>query len=428
MQITKKNMNSQYQQCVEKLKKVCDILQEEAKTASERKSIYEHTEKIKEPKRIIEVNIPVKMDDGLIRFFKGYRVQHSDIRGPFKGGIRFHPKVDLDEVKSLSFWMSLKCSVVNIPFGGGKGGIEVDPKRLSRNELENLTRAYVGLIHKNIGPHIDVPAPDVYTNPQIMAWIMDEYSKIAGYDEPAVVTGKPVEIGGSLGRDTATAQGGFYVLENIFKKLGLKKEEMTIAVNGFGNAGYNFARIATEAGCRVLAVSDSKGGAYNENGLDINALYLHKKQNGSVLGFSDARDIGNSDLLSLPVKVLVPAALEGVINKENAEDVRAEMILELANGPVTTEGDRIFNSKSRTIIPDILANAGGVVVSYFEWVQNIRSYYWEAERVQDRLAAKMDKAVEEVWRAKERHVCDLRTAAYIIAVDRIRKAIEYRGA
>ncbi len=421
-------MPSQYQQCVEKLKKVCDILQEKAKTASERKSIYEHTEKIKEPKRTIEVNIPVKMDDGSMRFFKGYRVQHSDIRGPFKGGIRFHPKVDLDEVKSLSFWMSLKCSVVDIPFGGGKGGIEVDPRKLSRNELETLTRSYVGLLHKNIGPHIDVPAPDVYTNSQIMAWIMDEYSKIAGHDEPAVVTGKPVEVGGSLGRDTATAQGGFYVLENISQKTGLKKEEITIAVNGFGNAGYNFARIASEAGYKVVAVSDSKGGVYNEKGLDIDALFLYKKQNGSVVGFSESQNISNKELLCLPVKVLVPAALERVITEDNADKVKAEIILELANGPVTTEADEKLNAQGKMVIPDVLANAGGVVVSYFEWVQNIRSYYWEAERVQDRLLAKMNQATDFVWEIKERYDCDLRTSAYIIAVERIRKAIEFRGA
>ncbi|MBD3248002.1 glutamate dehydrogenase, partial [Candidatus Falkowbacteria bacterium] len=374
------------------------------------------------------VNIPVKMDDGLIRFFKGYRVQHSDVRGPFKGGIRFHPKVDLGEVKSLAFWMSLKSSLLDIPFGGGKGGIQLNPKELSQNELETLTRSYVRLIHQNIGPHTDVPAPDVYTNPQIMAWIMDEYSKITGHNEPAVVTGKPVEIGGSLGRDIATGQGAFFTLENISRKLGLEKNKIKIAVNGFGNAGSNFAKIAAAAGYKIVAVSDSKGGVYDENGLNIEEVIEHKKVNGSLKDLPKAKNISNEELLALPVEVLVPAALEGVINENNCKNIKAQVILEVANGPVTSEADSYLVKKGAVIVPDILANAGGVVVSYFEWVQNIRHYYWDKEKVEQRLYEKINKASDEVWEKKEKYSCDLRTAAYMIAIERIRKAIEYRGA
>lgn len=420
-------MANQYKQCMEQLKKTCDVISQINKVEKKIDLTTDEVEILKSPKRIIEVSIPVRMDDGSLKVFTGYRVQHNDIRGPFKGGIRFHPQVDLDEVQSLAFWMTFKCAVADIPFGGGKGGITVDPKSLSEAEKERLTRGYVRAIGRNVGPQKDVPAPDVYTTPQIMAWFMDEYSRNVGENTPAVVTGKPVEIGGSLGRDTATAQGGFFVFENVIEKMQTDKTVTTIAVQGFGNAGMHFARIAHENGYVVVAVSDSRGGIYNKNGLDINAVIEHKKKIGSVVGFVEAQEISNEEILELDAKILVPAALENVITDDNADKIKADLILELANGPVSiSAGEKLF-AKNKIVIPDILANSGGVIVSYFEWVQNIRQYYWDAEKVRRRLKEKINCATNIVWNCKESCEVDMRTAAYIIATERLVKALAVRG-
>lgn len=423
---------NQYEQCLEQLDKICAIIKkmESASVAAELTS-YE-AEVLKHPNRITEVSIPVKMDNGDLKIFTGYRVQHSNARGPYKGGIRFHPQVDLNEVKSLAFWMTIKCAAVDIPYGGAKGGITVDPKKLSQEELERLTRGYTRAIANIVGPDIDIPAPDLYTNPQIMAWFMDEYSRIRGRNAPAVVTGKPVEIGGSLGRDTATAQGGFFVLEEVLKKISdlsssQNKKDIAIAVQGFGNAGYNFAKIAHDAGYRVAAVSDSRSGIMNEEGLDIEKVIEHKNTSGSVIDFPGAKNISNEEILTLPVNILVPAAFENVIPMEMVNNIKANIILELANGPMKIEVSEALAEKDILIIPDVLANAGGVIVSYFEWVQNLRQYYWEAEKVQTRLKEKITKATDLIWETKEKYKVDMRTAAYIVAVERLRKAIKVRG-
>lgn len=420
-------MSDAYKQCMEQFGKTCDVIRGINKTSENIEITQSEIEILKSPKRILEVSIPVKMDDGTLRVFTGYRVQHNDILGPFKGGIRFHPQVNLDEVKSLAFWMTFKCAVADIPFGGGKGGITLNPKELSEGELERLTRGYVRAICHNVGPYKDVPAPDVYTNSQTMAWFMDEYSRIQGQNEPAVITGKPLEIGGSLGRDTATAQGGFFVLENVLEKMKVKKEETNIAIQGFGNAGMNFAKLAHNAGYVVLAVSDSKGGIFLEAGLDIEKVIVHKRETGSVIDFPGAKNISNEEVLELDVKVLVPAALEGVIDMGNVKKIKAKVVLELANGPVTIEAGEELFKKGSVVIPDILANSGGVIVSYFEWVQNLRHYYWTAGKVHERLREKINDATDIVWdRLKESDI-NMRTAAYVVATERLAKALKVRG-
>jgi glutamate dehydrogenase/leucine dehydrogenase len=383
-------------------------------------------EVLEKPQKSIEVSVPVKMDDGSIKVFTGFRVQYSNARGPFKGGLRFHPQVDLAEVKSLAFWMTIKCAVADIPYGGGKGGIEVNPKNLSQAELERLTRGYARAMSKNIGEKEDIPAPDVYTNSQIMAWFMDEYTQIKGKSMPGVVTGKPIEVGGSLGRDSATSQGGYYVLENVLQHMKIERQ-VTIAVNGFGNVGANFARIAEKEGKLVVAVSDSKGGIYNSKGLDIDKVEKHKAKTGSVIDFPGAENISNEDLLNLKVDVLVPAALENVIRKDNYQDIKVKVILELANGPVSREASLKLFQKGIVIIPDVLANAGGVVVSYFEWVQNLANFYWTLEEVSDRLKIKMNEATDKIWKFKETNKVDMRTGAYVLAVKKILKAIQIRS-
>lgn len=417
-------MSNLYYESIEKLKEVAKIIQEESKDASDWEKAYEEIKILEEPQKIIQVSLPVRMDDGALKVFQGYRVQHSNVRGPFKGGLRFHPQVDLDEVKALAFWMSLKCAVADIPFGGGKGGIEVNPKELSEAELERLTRKFVQAMAEHIGPEKDIPAPDVYTTPQIMAWIADEYSKIVGKETPAVVTGKPLEKGGSLGRDTATAQGGFYILENILEKEGSLKEGAKVAVHGFGNAGYNFAKIVSEAGYKVVAVSDSRGAIYKEGGLDIAEVSKHKKENGSVVDFLGADNISSKEFFGLEVDILVPASLENVITEDNEKDIKAKVILELANGPVSKDADIELSKRGVIIIPDILANSGGVTVSYFEWVQNMADEKWDLETVTKKLKDKMEKASLDVWETSKKYDSDLRTAAYLIAVFRIKEAHE----
>jgi len=383
---------------------------------------------LREPMRVLEVTIPVKMDDGSVKVFKGFRVQYNDARGPTKGGIRFHPQETLDTVKALAAWMTWKTSVVDLPYGGAKGGVICNPKEMSEGELERLSRGYIRAIGRFIGPERDIPAPDVYTNPQIMAWMMDEYSKIVGYNAPGVITGKPIEIGGSLGRGDATAKGGMYVLREAAKKIKLDLKKATVAIQGYGNAGQFAHKLVTEMfGSKVVAVSDSKGGIYSENGLDYEKVLAHKEKTGSVINFPGAKNITNEELLELNVDVLIPAALENQITGKNANNIKAKIVLELANGPTTPEADEILYKKGILDIPDFLANAGGVTVSYFEWVQNINGYYWTAEEVYQKLDQKMTKAFWDVMETMEKYKVDPRTAAYIVAVDRVAKAVKIRG-
>lgn len=379
-----------------------------------------------QPKRILQVAIPVEMDDGSLKVFEGYRVQYNDARGPFKGGIRYHPATDLNEVKALAFWMAIKCATVGIPYGGGKGGIKVDSKKLSKAELERLTRGFTRALKDYIGPNKDVPAPDVYTNPQTMAWIMDEFSQIAGYNVPGVVTGKPVEIGGSLGRDKATGQGGLYVLQSLAKKLKFVPQKTRVVVQGFGNVGATIAEFVSNAGYKLVAVSDSKGGIYNQKGLDIKKIFEHKDKTGSVIGLEGTRTITNKQLLELPCDILIPAALENQITENNANRIKAKIVFEMANGPTTPEADVKLFKKGIIVVPDVLANAGGVTVSYFEWVQNLANYYWTEEEVLNKLKPIMNRSFEEVWKLSQTHKIDLRKAAFILAVTRIIQAMKTR--
>jgi len=371
------------------------------------------------PDRDIKVSIPVKMDDGSQKIFEGYRVEYNNNLGPYKGGIRYHPSTDINEVKALAFWMVLKCAVVGIPMGGGKGGITVDPKQLSKGELERLSRGWVQKLSDILGPHKDVPAPDVNTTPEIMAWMADEFGQITGDKSGAVITGKPVDKGGSLGRDTATAQGGFYVFEALKGKLSLDKK-CDVVIQGFGNAGANAAEIWQTAGHNIVAVSDSKGGVYDSNGLDVEKLIQHKMDTGSVLNFGfGSSDITNDDLIALECDLLIPAAFENVITESNADTVKAKVILELANGPISSAADETLHSKNITIIPDILANSGGVVVSYFEWVQNLKNEHWTKQQVFEKLQPMMASAAERVYEKSVESNTDLRMGAFILAIDSV---------
>ena len=383
--------------------------------------------KLRHCKRELTVNFPVKMDDGKVRIFTGYRIEHNIDRGPGKGGIRYHPEVNLDETKALAAWMTLKCAVVNVPFGGAKGSVACNPKKMSIHELERLTRRYASEISIIIGPESDIPAPDVGTNPQIMAWIMDTYSMNKGYSVLGVVTGKPLEIGGSKGRFEATGRGCAICTQLAAKHLGMNLEKATVAVQGLGNVGSTTAQLLSGFGSRVIAVNDSSGGVYNARGLDIKSLLRHKKETGSVVGFKDGDSITNAELLGMECDILVPAAVEGTICAPNAPSVKARMVVEGANGPTTTEADRILADKGIVVIPDILANAGGVVVSYFEWVQGTQSFFWREEEVNSRLQDVMDNAFHEVMELSQREKVTMRNAAYMLAIDRIARAIQIRG-
>ncbi len=383
----------------------------------------ESLEVLKKPKRVLNVTFPVKMDNGRIKYFEGYRVQYNDARGPTKGGIRFHPDVCLDEVKALAFWMVLKCAVVNIPYGGAKGGVTLNPKEYSATEIERVSRGYIRAVHSFIGPKVDIPAPDVYTNPQIMAWMLDEYEKIEGRHVPGVITGKPVEVGGSKGRDYATSMGGAYVLRSMKDITG---EDVTVAVQGFGNVGLNIARILSLWGYKIVAVSDSKGGIYDKDGLDVKGVIAQKESKGTVLGFSGTKKITNEELLELDVDVLIPSALENQITGHNAERVKAKIILEMANGPVSFEADEILRKHNVIVVPDILANAGGVTVSYFEWVQNISGSYWSEDEVLSKLEKIMSDSFMDVRESAGAFKTDYRTAAYIVALERILAAEKMR--
>lgn len=384
------------------------------------------------PDRVIEVSVPVKMDKGAIRVFKGFRVQHNNVRGPYKGGIRYHPDVNMDEVKALATWMTIKCSVVGIPLGGGKGGIIVDPKELSTRELEAMTRRYTAAIADYIGPDQDIPAPDVYTNPQIMAWIVDEYSKIKGKNIPGVVTGKSIAIGGSQGRADATSQGGVYVLEKVLEKYWEKSpEETRVVIQGFGNAGSHMAKMLHAKGFKIIGVSDSKGALYCKDGLHPEDAMTCKIDAGSVAecyGSGESCEMTtNEKLLEVDCDILILSALENQVTAKNAGNVKASIILELANGPVSPEADEILEAKGVKVIPDILANAGGVTVSYFELVQNNMNYYWTAEEVQERLKTIMVAAWEVVHENSVKFNSSFREAAYITAMRRLEDAIKMRG-
>jgi glutamate dehydrogenase (NAD(P)+) len=383
---------------------------------------------LREPQQILQVRIPIKMDNGETKVFTGFRVHYNNARGPVKGGIRFHPEENLSTVKALSAWMTWKTAIVDIPLGGAKGGIICDTKKLSAGELERLSRGYIRAIGEFVGPEIDIPAPDVYTTPQIMAWMLDEYETIVRKSAPGMITGKPIELGGSLGRGDATARGGMFVLREAAKRNNIDLSKAKVAVQGFGNAGQFAVRLVQEMfGSKVVAVSDTKGGIYLESGIKYNDLMDFKTKNGTVTGFPGSKKISNEELLELGVDVLIPAAIENQLTGANADKIKAKIILELANGPTTPDADEIFYKKGIILLPDFLANSGGVTVSYFEWAQDISGYFWSEEEVYKRLDEKLTKATREVLDASKNLKVDPRTAAYTISIKRVADAMKLRG-
>ena len=383
---------------------------------------------LKSPKRELTVNFPVRMDDGSFRVYTGYRVQYSMARGPTKGGIRYHPQVSLDEVRALAAWMTWKCAVVNIPYGGAKGGIICDPKHMSVSELERLTRRFTTEISPIIGPEVDIPAPDVYTDSQTMAWIMDTFSMQKGFSVPGVVTGKPISLGGSEGRGEATGRGCAYTIREAAKELGLKMKGATVAVQGFGNAGSVCANILNdEQGAKIIAVSDSRGGIMNPEGFNPHSVEEYKKKTGSVVGFPGSKPISNEEILAAKCDVLVPAALENQLTAHNADKVQAKIVAEAANGPTLPEADTIFFQKGITVLPDILANAGGVTVSYFEWAQDLQGFFWSLDEVNQRLERVMVRSYADTRRIAQQYKIHNRSAAYVLAIQRVVDAIKTRG-
>lgn len=382
---------------------------------------------LRKPKRELIVNFPVRMDNGDVEMYTGYRVQHNINRGPAKGGIRFSPEVSLDEVRALAMWMTWKCAVVNIPFGGAKGGVLCDPHKLSRAELERLSRRYATEISIFIGPNSDIPAPDMNTNPQIMAWMMDTFSMHQGYSVPAVITGKPLAIGGSEGRLEATARGVQYVTRDAMIDLGMNPEECSVVVQGFGNVGSISARLLHELGCKIVGLSDIHGGVYNAQGIDVHQALHYSKEHGTLTGLPNSEYVTNSELLTLPCDVLLPAALENQLTRRNAAQVKARLIIEAANGPTTPEADVILNDRGVTIVPDILANAGGVTVSYFEWVQDLQRFFWAEHEINNRLETIMTRAYKAVREKSLQQETNLRMGAYLLAVARVAEATEIRG-
>jgi glutamate dehydrogenase/leucine dehydrogenase len=382
---------------------------------------------LRTPKRQLVVSVPTKMDDGSIRVFEGYRVQHNITRGPAKGGIRYHPDVTLDEVKALAAWMAWKTAVVNIPYGGGKGGVACDPHKLSLGEKERMTRRFTSEILPIIGPDRDIPAPDMYTDAQTMAWMMDTYSMTVGYSSLGVVTGKPVQLGGSEGRNEATARGCMYVIEEACKTKRLPLKGAKVAIQGFGNAGLISARLLREKGAKIIAISDSRGGVTNSRGLDVAKAIAHKEKKGRVAGLAGTAKITNEELVELKCDILVPAALENVITADNAKNIKAKIIAEAANGPVTPVADEILHKKGVFLLPDILANAGGVTVSYFEWVQDLQNFFWEEDEVNKRLERIIKRAFHEVHDISKKHKVHMRTAAFMLAVGRVADATRLRG-
>lgn len=408
---------TQYDIAVEQFQRAADVMKLDSNVQ----------EILRKPRRILSVNFPVKMDDGRILLYQGFRCQHNNALGPYKGGIRFHPNVTIEEVKALSMWMTWKCAVAGVPFGGAKGGVTVNPKQLSHDELERLSRSFFSMISEIVGPYRDIPAPDVYTDSQIMAWFMDEYSKFEKNNAFAVVTGKPIIIGGSLGRDAATGRGVAVTIEEAARHLKMDLKKSTCAIQGFGNVGSWAHQFLEEAGVKIVAVSDSRGGVYKKTGLWFNDVAAYKKKTGSIINLPEAENITNEELLELDVDILVPAALEDVITEKNAHSIKAKLVAEGANGPTTPEADDILFKNDITMIPDILANSGGVSTSYLEWVQNLQHLYWSAEEVDQRLKAIMTKAFAEVWRTTQEHNLDMRTGAYIYAIGKVRDAMKIRG-
>jgi glutamate dehydrogenase (NAD(P)+) len=380
------------------------------------------------PMREFKMSLPVRMDDGSVKVFQGFRVQYNDARGPTKGGIRFHPEETIDVVRALAAWMTWKCSLLDLPLGGGKGGVICNPKEMSEGELERLSRAYIRAVYRFIGPERDIPAPDVYTNPQIMAWMMDEYSKIAGKPQFGVITGKPLAVGGSLGRGDATARGGWCTIREAAKKCGMKLKQATVAVQGYGNAGYYAAYLGKSLfGCKIVAVSDSKGGIFSKQGLEPEVVKRHKARTGSVIKLAGTKPISNKEILELKVDILIPAALENVITEKNAPRIKARIVAELSNGPTTPEADDILYKNDVHLIPDFLCNAGGVTVSYFEMVQNFYMYYWDEQEIHQRLDKKMTTAYHSVLDTSRKHKVNMRQAAYLVAVGRVIEAMKLRG-
>lgn len=407
-------MQNPFQNALEQLKRAVDV-----------KSFpKDFIEEISNPQREVRISIPVKMDSGNVRIFEGYRVEHNNARGPYKGGIRYHQDTDINEVKALAFWMALKCAVSNIPMGGGKGGITVNPKDLSKGELERLSRGWVRGMAPILGPEKDVPAPDVNTTPEIMSWMTDEFEKISGDTTKATFTGKPLDNGGSEGRGAATGMGGFYVFEALREKYGIP-DSATVAIQGMGNVGGNAGEIFQAHGHKIIAISDSKGAVYNEGGLDIQSVLLFKKEKGTVEGFPNSKYITNEDLLELPCDVLIPAALENQITIENAENIKAKFILELANGPITPEADEVLFKRGIPVVPDILANSGGVTVSTFEWEQNLKGEHWSEKEVFEKLKTILDTESKIIADKADELKTDLRRAAFIVALERIASKMGY---
>jgi glutamate dehydrogenase (NAD(P)+) len=381
-----------------------------------------------QPKRILTVSIPTRMDNNEIHVFTGFRSQHNDALGPYKGGIRYHPQVSIDEVKALSMWMTWKCAIVNIPYGGGKGGIICNPKQMSNGELERMTRRYAYAIADIIGPHTDIPAPDVYTGGKEMSWIMDTYSALKGnFVQPEVITGKPLAVGGSLGRNEATGRGLSFTVREAAKKLAINLKAASVAIQGFGNAGQFAAQLLEEMGAKIVAVSDSQGGILNDNGLSVGSVRSHKEKTGSVVGFPGSRSVSNEEILETDCTILVPAALENQITKSNAAKVTAKLVAEAANGPTTPEADEILHKKKIMVIPDVLANAGGVTVSYFEWLQNLRREFWTEEQVNSMLDKKMTQAFSDAYDTYNKYQVNMRKASIALAVSRVTDAIKMRG-
>jgi len=405
-----------------------EVAQRQFDLAAERLGLDEGMRRVlREPRRELTVHFPVHMDDGSVRVFTGYRVQHNLGRGPAKGGIRYHQDVSLDEVKALAMWMTWKCAVVGIPYGGGKGGVIVDPKKLSTKELEGLTRRFFTEIEVLVGPEKDIPAPDVNTNAQIMAWMMDTFSMHAGYTVPGVVTGKPISLGGSEGRNEATARGTVYCIVEAGRHLGIELKQSRVAVQGFGNAGSIAAQLMVTEGSTVVAVSDSTGGIHAPTGLDVNKVIVWKQEHGTVQGFPGSTDITNAEVLEVDCDILIPAALENQITSHNADNIKARLVAEAANGPTTPDADQIFWKKGIFMIPDILCNAGGVTVSYFEWVQDLNRDHWSEQVVNEKLRTIMVKAFQETLAVARREQCYMRTAAYLLAVQRVADAMQMRG-
>lgn len=387
-------------------------------------------EKLRHPKETLSTRLMIRMDNGSRRSFVAWRCRYDDTRGPTKGGIRFHPASTVDEVQTLAFWMTCKCAVMNLPYGGGKGAVQLDPRDLSRAELERLSRAYVQAFAGMIGPDRDIPAPDVYTNSMIMGWMADEYGSIVRQPSPAVITGKPIALGGSLGRDDATARGGYYLIKHLESELGLDKSAKRVVVLGYGNAGLHVARLLQADGYKIIGISDSRGAIMSLDGLDAHAVSDAKDQHGSVTAYAKtgrAKEISADELLALECDLLVPAALEDQIHRGNAGSIRTKVVLELANGPVTAEADAILEAKGVVVLPDILANAGGVTVSYFEWVQNRQGYYWPLEEVHSRLKTIMETEGRNVWNIQRQKKTSMRTAAYVLALQRLSDAIAAHG-